>query len=442
MHTDDALTPGLPFSTLPAEAMPLLGWVRRFAYQIESWCRRNVHGYTSPSGDEFRGDCLEIAYWLATGRCPCRASACRDMHQLLYPPPPDGWTEEKMRQCTRRAVIGPAGLRANSLVQGMYYGLVLRPRGVACRNVEFRYCQSCGRRYLAVLSNQCPSCRTPFTWEETPVRSEPWLVIDAHWVAQNRWVCGPPRRTHCYPKDRERCMLRTCRHCGRPHRQRPATVYVSANLMAPAEPPPRVPADVVHELIAAAVRADPRFVDRLARAFEQSGHVAGNELLDQIGYVLDTSSVLVTKKERKLAIDALGSAFDQLSVSRPAWPPDRWPPPDWPVAEVLDRIAEKAWDKISRAFIDGDGYQRNERGRALRDRLNAIHSTAAARLNHLLLGCEMPDRTQFRQELLDVVRDNKGVREKLREFVDLPARERPGVRERAEIGGWNRDAAN
>jgi hypothetical protein len=194
-----------------------------------------------------RVDACALGWRLFSGKCECGMRQCSAWHDLGRQP--DSGLGPKL--FVRRAVIGAYGLCANSITQGMYFLLVLRPEEqMLVANVELRRCPTCRRDYEGMT---CPAeqCRQPFSPETTAVVAQPRLLIEGVYIPVRRWAC---QGLHYYPQSRcheevientpevrtklhhgedgvhDQCPWSDCPH-GRPtHPQRGTLLWVYKNL--------------------------------------------------------------------------------------------------------------------------------------------------------------------------------------------------------------------
>jgi hypothetical protein len=102
----------------------------------------------------------------------------------------------------QQAVIGPIGLCANSVAQGMFYRLILLPeQGMLVSNVELKRCTNprCPSPHREYEEERCPGhgCASVYTPEETELIAQERLFVQGVYRTVRRWCCGG---SHYYPQ--------------------------------------------------------------------------------------------------------------------------------------------------------------------------------------------------------------------------------------------------
>jgi hypothetical protein len=225
-------------------------------WRLNAWFRR-VPGYRPLEKDEVASYALELAWLLSAGTCGCwraggRAARgrrrCGNQHDLRRQP----GSGLSLRDFVFRAVIGPAGLRASSIVQGMGYWVMKDRIGLVFAMVEFKHC-TCGRKYEGSVCNH-GDCRLEFDETLMKMGAEPRFIDPHLYTMVRRWACGKGGLIHYYRQDkcrevdvglrddmeRPKYGLNHCNphdHCpwvncplGNPrHHQKGATLYVRSS---------------------------------------------------------------------------------------------------------------------------------------------------------------------------------------------------------------------
>jgi hypothetical protein len=160
---------------------------------MQRWVRQFPEARFHPTRQ--RVDAVYLAWMLRSGRCDCGMRRCRAWHDLAQQPS----SGLGLWLYVRRAVIGPYGLVANSLTQGMYYLHVLRPEeAMLVADVEMRRCPSCAKVYEGPTCTG-GRCKQPYTPDTTAVIAQPRLFIQGVYHPVRRWSC---QGAHYYAQDR------------------------------------------------------------------------------------------------------------------------------------------------------------------------------------------------------------------------------------------------
>jgi hypothetical protein len=221
----------------------------RAARRLSRWLEASVEGFPSRGREDLQSDANHLALVL-TGQCacPCGQTHCPSQHHLATQPT-SGSTVESF---SFRAVIGPYGLRANSIAGGIWFALFHEEFGLRVGLVEFKRCHCCGEQYEGM---RCLDCNTPFAPNTTEVMGTDWLILEGVFIGVRRWACGTGRKAHYYEqsqcREEEDTASRypeityhvihgeTCDHCpwqgcpnGHPrHPQRGTTLWVRAEFV-------------------------------------------------------------------------------------------------------------------------------------------------------------------------------------------------------------------
>jgi hypothetical protein len=228
-------------------------------WKMDQWMRTVVRGYKGMGRSERRSCAVLLHLHLVQGNCPCGLERCRTRHNLAAQPASGVGVDLFVEQ----AVIGPVGLCANSVAQGMFYWLLLRPEyRMLVGNVEFKRCvhPRCPNPYREYEAERCPGhgCDSVHDPAETEAIALERLFIQGVYRSVRRWCCGGShtyRQRHCggklvppftevhyqlfHGRDElhDRCPWRHCPN-GRPrHPQTPgSTLWVRAELADRAGP--------------------------------------------------------------------------------------------------------------------------------------------------------------------------------------------------------------
>jgi hypothetical protein len=168
----------------------------RAVWKMDQWMRDVVQGYHGLTRDERRSCADQLALHLVLGNCPCGLDRCPTRHHIAAQPASGAGPALFVEQ----AVIGPVGLCANSVAQGMFYQLILRSDyQMLVSNVEFKRCGNplCANPYGEYEEDRCPGdrCDSVYSPDQTEVIAREWLVIKGVYQTVRRWCCGG---THYY----------------------------------------------------------------------------------------------------------------------------------------------------------------------------------------------------------------------------------------------------
>jgi hypothetical protein len=231
----------------------ILSLVKAAVHKESRWLTTEVEGFPFISRDERWSYARHIAIMLVEGKCNCGRENCAAQHDLSQWDP----QERTLLSFIYRAVIGPAGLQANSIQQGMLYPLLHEDYGLSVVKVGFKLCpaDACTREARKYEGTTCPYCGRPFDPATIPVLALDWLVIEGVYVAGQRWwACGIGRKAHyyrqqqcedpltdnphTYPKPsyhvqhgtdgHDRCPLANCSASGQRHPLRGTTLWIRA----------------------------------------------------------------------------------------------------------------------------------------------------------------------------------------------------------------------
>jgi hypothetical protein len=185
----------VPGNRLPAcdPDEPLRSPIGCVHYVIGEMCRWmaddvKVKGFTKFSKDDHMRYANDLWRYLETETCTCGGEdRCRKQHRMAAF---SGADVQHRFHFVRRAVIGPMGWLAQSIEQGMFYRLVLKPQlGMLVARVALKVCANCacGRRYE---EPECPGCGLPFDPTTTPVIGESRLLLPDEYSCEDWWPCG------------------------------------------------------------------------------------------------------------------------------------------------------------------------------------------------------------------------------------------------------------
>jgi hypothetical protein len=170
---------------------------RKQVKEIVDWAVKDVHRWLTDhvagfavATEEMRHDWISYAEsitqsLLFTERllCDCSYKACSRQHSLASRAP-----SEPIKPFVRRAVIGPGGLKANSIIKGMLFPH-LKDHELKKVKVEFKQCPTCQTKYEgSVCAN--PECREPFDPCTTAVIGREWLIKKGAYAPIRRWGCS------------------------------------------------------------------------------------------------------------------------------------------------------------------------------------------------------------------------------------------------------------
>jgi hypothetical protein len=240
--------------------MSQYGQIRTIVYRairyLYSWLSQHVHGF-QVDAEELYACALYITAELL-GELPSNQRyQLSEQQHCLKAQPESGLT---MEQFIHRAVIGPAGLLANSISKGMLFPY-LEHHGLRKAMVEFKKCLVCQTMYEGeVCAN--PDCHEIFHPQTTEVIGREWLVIEGAYLPVRRWGCKYRAadnvvRVHYYRQEQckdivasvladfsyrvvhgdkhDACPWQGCPNCGSRHAQRGTTLWARADLVSPAE---------------------------------------------------------------------------------------------------------------------------------------------------------------------------------------------------------------
>ena len=185
----------------PEEVFRLAGQAVR---RMDRWMRQLVRGYRGMQRMDRRSCAVLLGRHLLAGNCDCRLPCCPARHNLAAQPA----SQVGVPLFVQQAVIGPLGLAANSVAQGMFYRLILQPEeGMLVSNVELKRCTNprCPSPHREYEEDRCPGygCASAYTPEETEVIAQERLFVQGVYRPVRRWCCGG---SHYYPQ-------RLCRGC-------------------------------------------------------------------------------------------------------------------------------------------------------------------------------------------------------------------------------------
>jgi hypothetical protein len=168
---------------------------------MDRWMRQVVRGYRGMDHQDRRSCAVLVGLHLLEGSCDCSLQCCPHRHNLAAQPTSGVGVPLFVGQ----AVIGPVGLCANSVAQGMFYQLILsREEKMLVSNVEFKRCtnQGCPNPYREYEEDCCPGygCTSVYTREETEVIAQERLFIRGVYRPARRWCCHGEhyyRQFHC-----------------------------------------------------------------------------------------------------------------------------------------------------------------------------------------------------------------------------------------------------
>jgi hypothetical protein len=173
-------------------------------WRMDLWMRPRVRGYGGMGPEDRRSCAVLLGRHLLAGNCGCHLPCCDARHKLAAQPA----SQVGVPLFVQQAVIGPFGLAANSVAQGMFYRLILLPEeGMLVGNVELKRCTNprCPSPHREYEEDRCPGhgCASAYTPEETEVIAQERLFVRGVYRTVRRWCCGG---SHYYPQ-------RLCRGC-------------------------------------------------------------------------------------------------------------------------------------------------------------------------------------------------------------------------------------
>jgi hypothetical protein len=160
-------------------------------WKMDRWMCGVVRGYRGMTRAERRSCAAELACYLHAGTCPCGLERCRARHDVRA----QGQAGVDLPLFVEQAVIGPVGLCANSVAQGMFYHLILGPEHrMLVASVEFKRCTNprCRNPHREYEEDRCPGegCDSVYTPEETEVIARERLFMQEKYRSVRRWCCG------------------------------------------------------------------------------------------------------------------------------------------------------------------------------------------------------------------------------------------------------------
>lgn len=169
----------------PVNLIPL---VYQAVTWMDRWMRDVVRGHRGFSKEERQSFAVELSYHLGLGSCPCGLACCSRRHTIAsYDPAAIG-----LPLFVEEAVIGPCGLQANSVSQGMLYRLILRGEyGMLVALVELKRCAEERCPMKVYEEERCPGdrCSSVYTPDETEVVAQERLLIQGVYQWVRRWCC-------------------------------------------------------------------------------------------------------------------------------------------------------------------------------------------------------------------------------------------------------------
>jgi hypothetical protein len=256
---------------------------------MERWMRECVRGFHGFTPDERRSFANQLGWLIYCGGCYCSEPLADEADGpgnaedgqagdgggeacCLHPGPHSLAGQETsglgLPLFVEQAVIGPAGLMANSVAAGMLYRIILRTEyAMLVARVELKRCTNpgCPRGQPLYEEERCPGdgCGSTYTTEGTEVVAQERLLIQGVYLPVLRWHCfrqreeghyyrqalchsevvgASPRAqyqvAHRRPPAHDECPWAACPY-GRPrHSQRGTTLWVRAHL-APRPGPDR-----------------------------------------------------------------------------------------------------------------------------------------------------------------------------------------------------------
>jgi hypothetical protein len=124
-------------------------------WRMDRWMRQLVRGYRSMQRMDRQSCAVLLGWHLLRGTCDCGLQRCPDRHNLAAQP----GSQVGVPLFVHQAVIGPFGLTANSMAQGMFYRLILMPEeGLLVSNVELKRCTNphCPNPHRVYEEDHCP----------------------------------------------------------------------------------------------------------------------------------------------------------------------------------------------------------------------------------------------------------------------------------------------
>jgi len=166
----------------------LCGLVYLAMRRMDDWMGEVVRGHQRFDLEELRSCAVLLSHCLVGGSCPCGLPSCCRRHNIAARDP----AEIGLPLFVDQAVIGPTGLQANSVAQGMFYRLILRVE--CCMLVDRVELNRCAQTRCSVglyETARCPGggCPSVYTPEETEVVDQDRLFIQGVYLPVRRWKC-------------------------------------------------------------------------------------------------------------------------------------------------------------------------------------------------------------------------------------------------------------
>ena len=306
--------------------------VHRAIRQLYRWLEQYVSGFEMDK-EELHAWALYITAELQGELLAKQQNQLSQRQHRLAAQPASGLSLE---QFIFRAIVGPVGLKANSISKGMLFPY-LEQHGLRKVLVEFKRCPVCGKMAEA---DACPTvnCETLFSAQTTPAIGREWLILEGIYLPVRRWGCRYQtetggavqqhyhRQNNCKdtlaPTSDERryrvshgrihdtCPWKDCPNHGSRHGQRGTTLWVRAELAGVASTPPSLPLNILEcltegvqrvretltsrecallnrlgehdEAIVDALIEEGAEVARFRRAFPEFSSTELNDLLDEV----------------------------------------------------------------------------------------------------------------------------------------------------------------
>lgn len=181
--------------------LQVLPLVKKAVNKLRRWLVNSIEEFPQIEADDWWSYARLITIMLVERQCNCGRANCAREHSLTQWDP----AERTLESFIYRAVIGPAGLRPNSIAQGMLYPLLREDHGLLVVKVGFKQCAHDAKLYEGA---RCLACNRPFDPATALVKALDWLVIqgvyveDVHW-----WACGKGRKAHYHAQNHCRQIL-------------------------------------------------------------------------------------------------------------------------------------------------------------------------------------------------------------------------------------------
>lgn len=212
-------------------------------------------GFPKVDTDDRWGYAREIAIKLVEGKCKCGPrDEKKDQRQICVRPGQHDlakWDSEKtLAAFIYKAAIGPTGLQAVSIRQGMLFPLLHDDLQLRLAKVGFKRCDMNPKHHYE--GSGCPYDDSQFDPTATEVFAKDWLVKDgAYEAGPPQWACGRGRDAHYYVQrycrqvtpeiplrhgmQEDCCPLETCPRFGNQHGERGTVLWWRATFVGAPE---------------------------------------------------------------------------------------------------------------------------------------------------------------------------------------------------------------